>query len=220
MNNYSDDLIKSIGNGEVTKLAKEYVVESADSFIQELLKNEITKHVPVFKTIVGVSRGALAIRDHIYMKKIMMFLFQTDKVSAEVKAKFIAKLKSNPNEVSKAGEVIWEILDSISSSKKVPMVGKVFEAYMANEINLSELIYLCEMIDKAYLHDLVSIEHDTIKNRDNLINIGYFEPIDYKKVIDDDFALTSRGMSGTPIKMQRTNLTHEGGLLYAILRKY
>jgi hypothetical protein len=141
-------------------------------------------------------------------------------VSEEAKTKFRAKLETDPEEVKKTGEAVWEILDSISNSEKAPMIGKVYEAYMTEEINGDQVLYLAEMIDKAYLFDLKSIEQNRVMNRINLINIGFYEPVNYKKVIDDDLVATTRGMTPATVNMQNTPHTKEGKLLQHILRDY
>lgn len=217
MDDYSVELIKSVASDETSRFFEEYAISGLDGFINQIINNNVTDNVPIIKTIVGLSKGVISIRDRNYLKKIFKFLFQTNKVSEETKTKFKDKLKSKPKEVNKAGEAVWEILDSISSSEKAPMIGKVFEAYMNDDITVDQLIYLSEMIDKAYLYDLMSIEQGKIQNRINLINVGVYEPVNYKQVIDDDYAITSKGLTPNSHHMQNTPLTTEGRLLVSIL---
>lgn len=220
MDNYSNDLIKSVANDGLNKFLEDYVASGVDGLISHIANNEITDTIPIIKTIFGVSKGIVSIRDHIYIKKIFEFLFQTNRVSDEAKVKFANKLKDNPDEVNRAGEAVWEILDSISSSEKSPMIGKVFESYMNDEITIEQLIYLSEMIAKSYLYDLQNIIDGGIINRNNLINIGVYEPVNYKKMIDDDVVLTGRGLTPDSYHMQNTPLTKEGLLLFDILKRY
>ena len=241
MEDFSKDLVKSVGSSELSSIAKEYGEKSLDALVSHVVDNPAIKEIPILRTIVGVSQGVLAFRDRTYIKKIMRFLFQVDESSEEVKTKFKEKMRHNPKEVHKAGETVWEILEKVSSNEKAIMIGKVFQAYMAEEITLNQLIYLCEIIERTYLQDLISVEKSEVHNDVNLENVGIKKPIrveDINKAVEIAVnqaveeatsragvvkeVFTAEPASGKKVvaQVEQSGFTDEGYELMRILRSY
>lgn len=220
MSRYSDSLMRSVVASELGSLAEEYAELGVDS----LVDNELIKILPVAKTIAGVARIGFDIRDRNYIKKILKFLFQVNNVSEEVKEKFKKELDSQPSEILRAGETVWEILDSINSSEKAVYIGKIFQSYMNGEISVDRLTHLCEIVDRVYLGDLLTLKEgavSTSNNRDNLISVGIYEPVDIMAVVDEFAGERRQGLTpGNPQRWQNTPLTESGGELVRILKNY
>jgi hypothetical protein len=234
MDDFSGDLVKSVESSGLSDIAKDYGEKGLDNLISAITDNDAVKEIPIIKSIIGLYKGAIALRDRNYVKKIFQFLFQVDKSSPEAKKKFREKIQSSPEEVQKAGETVW---DRVTSGEKAAMIGKVFEAYMSEEINLDQLIYLCEIIEKTYLQDLISLEKSEIHNDINLENVGIKKPLrveDINKLLEEalqkaaenesrNLTLVSRGISPTAPKfpkLEQPGLTDEGYSLMRILRSY
>lgn len=237
MDEFSKDLIKSVGSSDFTDLAKEYGELGVDTFISQITDNPLIKEVPILKTIIGVSQGVVALRDKSYLKKIFKFLFQIDKCSKETKDKFEQKMFLHSDEVNKAGEAVWEILEQLSSGEKATMIGKVFQDYMNDNINKDELIYMSEIVEKAHILDLQNIERGLPANDVNLENLGIKKPVrteditnliqkslEEKQERDDQASrASSHGITVSPYKispMPESQLTDAGYNLVRILTSY
>lgn len=149
-----------------------------DSATESLVNNEAISEIPVLKSVVGAAKGALAFRDRRYVSKLLRMLSETSRASEEDRQKFREKLDRNPKEVKRAGTVILDIVDKITSDEKATMVGKVIRAYMhEDELTIEQLILLCEVIERTYVQDLISLEKSEIHNDVHLESVGIKKPI-------------------------------------------
>jgi len=233
MDEMSDELLKSVSSPALKNLAEDYAEMGIDTF----LDNPALKELPIVKSVIGSAKGIIAYRDRRYLKKVFNFLFQVDKSSEEDKTKFKQKMALDPEEVNKAGETVWEILDSISVNGKATMIGKIFQAYMAQKIDINQLTYLCEIIERAHIQDLISLERSEIQNDINLENIGIKKPLRtedvntliekaFKEAKESEARAARAGKLGMSLPVFKTptlpdpNLTEAGYSLINILRSY
>jgi hypothetical protein len=109
------------------------------------------------------------------------------------------------------------------------MIGKVFEAYMNEEIDVGEVIHLSEMVDKAYLVDLQNLEQSKDPNYYNLVNVGIMKAVPAEEIMkrlneanNRELELTMKGMSAPalPQLTQHAGFTNVGAQLVRILRTY
>lgn len=233
----SDSLMSSIVNDYSSSALMEMGESLLDGAAASLVDSDVLTKIPVLGTLIGFTKGVLTFRDRRYANKILGFLAETAKASKEDKQKYRKKLKEDPDEYTKAGEVILDIIDKITSTDKAVMIGKVFRVYMREDgITTAQLIYLCEIIERAYLQDLEKLRHGVMYNNANLESIGIKKPLNEDAVNEliqkamkqadenreREFSSVRRGMSA-PIPvypaMNELGLTPEGFELIRILRE-
>ncbi len=173
-----ESLMHSIVNDQTSDVLLEMSESVLDAATEGLLQNDTLSEIPVLKTVIGVARGALAFRDRRYISKLLRMLAEAAKVSDEDRKQFQEKLDNNPKEAKRAGIVILDIVDKITTNEKAAMVGKLMRAYMHEpELTLEQLINLCEIVERAYLQDLISLEKSETHNDVHLENVGIKKPM-------------------------------------------
>lgn len=201
-----------------------------DDISADLLHNEALSKVPVVGIAVGLAKGALGVRDRLYVRRLLSFLSETSKASDRERQQYAQKIADNPKENKRASEAVLEILDRLTSAEKAKMVGKVFRAYMVKgDMSVSQLQLLCEMIDKAYLQDLLMLQARQHPNYYNLVNVGIMNAVPAEQIMkhvqeanDREFSMVNRGMSppSLPSLTQNAGFTENGKRLADTLRNY
>jgi len=223
-------LLKSVTQDGASQALVDLSELALDDISSDLLHNEALSKVPVVGIAVGLAKGALGVRDRLYIRKLLSFLLETSKASDEERKQYAQKLAENPKEHKRASEAVLEILDRITSAEKAKMVGKIFRAYMVEgTVTTNQLQYLSEIIDKAYLQDLVSIANNQVPNYYNLVNVGVMNTVPAEQIMkhvqeaqDREFSMASRGMSrpALPTITKNAGFTDAGAELARILRSY
>ena len=230
--------------------ANEYTLSTLTDFAESLLddvtdavfESDIATKIPVIGGLVAMGKGMLILRDRRYANKLVYFLTETSKASKADKEKFRQKLNENPKECKKAGEVLMDILDKVTSIEKAIMLGKVVRASMNDpEVTFDHVITLSEMIEKAYLKDLTALskgKKNGIQGWDDthLESVGIKKPMRVEDVNSAIDAAISQLKQETPALQDRSTqngytilykpeivesgFTDMGSLLVRILQEY
>lgn len=132
----------------------EVALDSAEVLIDQYIKNDVVKEIPVLGTALKVVKAAADIRDRMFAAKIGKFLSALDSVPDKQKDNLRAKLKSEPEEVNRVGEVILFTLDRLSDLNKPEIISKIFLAYVDGYLKGSDFRRIVETIDIAFIDDL------------------------------------------------------------------
>jgi len=157
-----ESLSKSLINSVSSDYSSDSLIEFGESIVDDItgacFHSELITKIPIISMLLAFNKGVLNFRDRRYLNKILNFLSETSGASNEDKKKYLIKLDNNPDECKRAAETLLDILDKITSLEKASMVGKVFRAFMhEDEISTDNVVILSEMIEKAYLNDLISL---------------------------------------------------------------
>lgn len=140
----SESLMHSVVNDYSSSALVDLSETVLDAATDSLIKSDALTKIPVLGLLVGLTKGVIVFRDRRYASKILSFLAETAKASQQDKEKYRQKLDKDPDECKKAGEVILDIIDKITSTNKAIMIGKVFRAYMReDEMTTAQLVHLC-----------------------------------------------------------------------------
>jgi hypothetical protein len=201
-----------------------------DDISDSLLHNEALARIPVIGIAVGLARGALDVRNRLYVRRLLCFLSETSKASDAERRHYAQKIAENPHEHRRASEAMLEILDQLTSAEKAKMVGKIFHAYMVEgTMTTDRLQYLAEITDKAYLQDLLSLQHSENPNYYNLVNVGIMNAVPAERIMQHvqestdrnlGFALSGLSPSAPMPLTNRAGYTEQGAELVRILRSY
>ena len=226
-------LMHSVVNEYSTETLMDLGETVVDDIASSVFNSDVLTKLPVVGGLVALGKGVSSYRDRRYVSKILSFLSETSKASDDDKKKYRQKLDADAEECSKAGEVILDLIDKITSTEKAVMIGKVFRAFMhETDLTTNQLVYMCEIIERTYLQDLISLQKSEVHNETNLESVGIRKPMrveDVNKAID---AAISRMLAQMPVvregpintdeepKVVQSGLTDAGYNLQRILRSY
>ncbi|PVV51514.1 hypothetical protein, partial [Chryseobacterium sp. HMWF035] len=174
----NQNLINTIGSDSI-ELIGEYSEIAVDAFIE----SEVIQDIPIFGSIIKISKIGLTIRDYLFIEKLKSFLLTLNKVPEIERKKFIKKHLNNDDKINNVGEKIFNVIDKIDTTQKAKYVGKIFNLYIEQiitEIEFYDLIYTVENF-KIHYTDLfisacINIETED-KNQhiiDHFITCGLF----------------------------------------------
>jgi hypothetical protein len=232
--NVPDSLMRSVVNDYDTDVLYDLSDTVISDSIEVIKSSDLLSHIPITREIIGLVKAGLAYRDRRSISKLLSFLAETSKMSPEDKQRYLNKLDADTKHAQKAGEIILDIIDKVTSTEKAIMVGKVVRAY-GHEADLARglMVRMCEIIDRAYLEDLQTLPSGKGYNESNLESVGIIKPIrheDIEKVVmaaitAAEYASPAikHGLTPPPPKEQkiaRSGFTEEGSNLQRILRDY
>jgi hypothetical protein len=236
--NLPQSLMRSAATDQTASVLIEFSESVLDDATEAALQSDVLTKIPVLGGIVALTKGVLGFRERRYISKLANFLAETGKASAADKAKYLAKLDANPKECKKAGGVILDLIDKITSTEKAAMIGKIFHAHMReDEITTAHVIMLSEMVEKAYLSDLLALARPDGApgerwNDANLESVGIKKPMRVEDVNKAVSAAMSRMLKQMPMVHEapiddsdelvvlESGFTDQGALLQRILREY
>lgn len=230
-NSLMHSIVNSYSSDDLIQMSETMLDSTGDS----LLKSDMLTKIPVLGILAAFAKGVLTFRDLRYVSKLLSFLSETSKASDVDRSQYQKKLDNNPKESQKAGSTILDIVDKFTSTEKAIMAGKVMRAFM-HEVSMGfdQIVYLCEIIDRAHLDDLISLEKNDIHNDSNLEAVGIKKPMRVEDINIAIKAAMDSALSKIPILKEgqeyptgirnptvtESGLTEEGANLQRILRNY
>jgi|SRR5690554_3230387 len=170
-------LEKSFKLSNLADLSVNYSELALDSF----LKDGTLKEIPFIGTIFSIVKIGLNIRDIIYLKKILRFLFNFSDTPECERNELIEKFDRDAKSSSKFGEYLMILIDNMDNFEKTDLVAKCFKAYLQNKITYTDLLRLNHGISQLLLV--------------NINELTYFYTSDSYYVINES-ALQNLGNSG------------------------
>ena len=148
--NIESSLVTTIVNSQIKDIGIDILEISLDSVLDE----GVLKEIPIIGSLAKLYSVGSTIQGKIFEKKILKFLYETDKISDEKKAKFQAEIEQNPNYRNQIGEKLLIIIDKIDDNDKSTIIGKLFRKYIEEEIDLDVFQRLASTIVNSFLPDL------------------------------------------------------------------
>ncbi|MTJ10619.1 hypothetical protein [Anabaena sp. UHCC 0204] len=137
-------LMEVIQNSEVVDRLKDF----AEIGIDELLDDGIIKDIPIISSVYSMIKLNSTVREITFLKKIISFYAEIGYVDHKFKDKFMLKYQSDPQYRKQVGEYIINALDRFDQINKAEAFGKIFAAYIRNEIKYNELTQYSYALDK------------------------------------------------------------------------
>jgi len=132
---------------------------------------------------VGIVKTGAAVRDAMFIRKLLAFLANIDKTTSEQRREMMESLE-DPNTQENVGEKLINLLDRFDTSMKAGLMGRAYSAYVARQITRDEfwrvsfVIERLPMTDIAALSSWRSVELDHVEHvRKHLylsVGIGWF----------------------------------------------
>lgn len=124
-------LTKSVIKENVSAVAQDFAEIALDAALDEGLLKEI----PVVSLLIrafGIGRG---IRDRLFLKKVMLFLSEAGRISAEDRETFSKRLSDEPRLAENCGESAFLLLDKIAQMSKARFMGYAFRRFVQGTID-------------------------------------------------------------------------------------
>jgi hypothetical protein len=89
------------------------------------MKDGLARDVPLVNTLVTAIRISAAVRDRIFMKKLLDFLGPLANTPVAERLAMVKKLEADPAFGRRVGEHLMELIDRIESHRKPRMLARI-----------------------------------------------------------------------------------------------
>ncbi|MFN4275483.1 MAG: hypothetical protein ACK4FJ_04225 [Ferrovibrio sp.] len=144
-----DSVVKSSG----FDAAKDYMEIGIDAFMND----GFLKEIPIVGTIASMYKSSIAIRDFLFLKKVILFLKNISDTPEESRKKFCDEIEKSEGTKSKAGANLCLLLDRLDDLEKPKIIGKIYKAKLEDRISYLELRRFCMIVERSFLPDLISL---------------------------------------------------------------
>ena len=174
-----EDSIEEASLSTITDTFIDIDIDEWQTIIGDLSNNEIVKNVPVLKWLVALYKTSKTISTVFLIKKIALFLYQLKDIPGEERQRFLHKM--NNTERRKFLENLMLILDKHDNFTKSEILGKLFEAFIREELTqaeFSQLNYATNLINVDSINQLTNFYlHGVDLPVELLYNFGFLQLI-------------------------------------------
>ena len=162
--NVETDIVQSIAK-TIVDYNLDTAIDFAEIGIDSFLDESLFKDLPLIKTIYGIAKTGVAIREKHLLKKMLVFINQLNNngISDENYQKYKEKLKSNDKFVFKEIEHVLIIIDRYIEVKKSIILANLYFNYIDKKINWEQFQELSIIVDNIFLSDLNELENIYLK---------------------------------------------------------
>ena len=150
-------------NEIVPKFNDSLVIDSSDIVcdylelgIDSILENNGLKEIPIIKTFISIGKITNNIRERNLMKNLAIFLneLNSGSIDKEKLNKHKEKLKQDRKKAEKELGRVLIILEQTIDNIKSSILGKLYKAYINQEIDWNLFIEYTEITNRLYVNDL------------------------------------------------------------------
>ena len=148
-NELAISLPESIGT-ELTTIQGNLMEIGVDS----LLNDGVLKDIPIVSSVLGIVKTGVAVKDHLYVKKLLRFLNAFQKLDETKRLNFVSNELSNESDKERFGEVMLNLIDKSDDSRKFPLYANAFKLHFNDECTYEDSLRMCTMIERTFYSDL------------------------------------------------------------------
>ena len=138
----------------LSSASNDLLIEGAEELGKRLLEHcDVLKDVPVVGTAVKVASLVRAIPDALFLNKVKRFALELESVSAQDRAKFAERMRTDPATCRRAGESVLLLLDRLDDLDKATLLGRLFAGYMRGRLNFEAFRRLAGCVDGGLVDD-------------------------------------------------------------------
>lgn len=207
---------------------KSITIEIVEELLDNQISNEIIKQTPILK-IIDVARSIYtSYSDRIFLKKALHVLLELENVDWKQRTEFVQELNSKD---CTGAEKILMAIDKIETIEKCKVFGRLCKLKAINYIDTDDFLRLTNIIQSAYLKDLVSLKYltpnlpldDSEENFSSLIALGLVsQSLSEQEPIKRSFPFQYEGIGnefeGGEVKVNYS-LSDSGRLVYFVFDK-
>ena len=150
MSSLGTNLIQVIKDKEFQAVTKDLTEVVIDSNIAEGL----LKDVPLLSTIIGTFNTVTNIKDKLFLKKILTFLYELKSISENKIEEQINKIEEDLKYRTKVGEKLLFIIDKCEDTDKASLTGLLFKSFLEKKIDYDQFITGTNIIEKTDVEEL------------------------------------------------------------------
>ena len=184
----------SLISEELKNISEDIIEDTLDTFNYGTLKD-----IPIVNYVVDSIGVISSIRDKIFFKKLIYFLYNCKDIDFEKRVKFMEKnFKDDGKEF---GEKIILIIDRLNDINKSVLMANLFRALIYEDIQQEQFFRLCNVISNCYIEDLIYLKekrNNSISGiraislfNQGLVGITNFSGVNYED--DTQYEITSLG---------------------------
>ena len=119
-------------------------IDYAELTVDHLLENEMLKEIPLIKSIVGIAKTGLLIKEKYFAKKVLSFLkkFNDNEIEEQALIQFRDRFEADSDYRSKVIEELLVRIERINDISKSIILGNLFSSYIESKINWEEFCQL------------------------------------------------------------------------------
>lgn len=122
-----------------------------------VLKDENLKDIPIVGYLFKASNLIISIRDRLFLQKILNFLKELNSIDIKTRKQFIKKIESDLKFKNKLTSNLLLLIERQENIDKASILGKVFRAYINEEVDYRMFIRLSSVIDNSFIEDLLHL---------------------------------------------------------------
>ncbi len=151
MTEENNKIEKAVENGlkeRAFDLATDYAELGLDTFMD----NDAIKEIPIVKSVIGLVKGGIAVREIFLAKKLLTFLkeYHSGKLKLEKKEAFLQKFQDDKRYRESIVEQIMILNDRFISIEKSKVLANLFLAHLNDKFDLEGFCQLSECLDDLH----------------------------------------------------------------------
>ncbi len=204
------DIEKTL-NSDLMNISKDVLEVGIDS----ILEDGLLKDIPGLNILSSLAKVGLNIKDRLFIKKLLHFLYETQSIPLKERRKTIQAINDSDDFQTKVGEKLIFIIDKADEAIKAKILGQLFSLVLEEKLGYQMFLRCAESINKIFTTDLnwfldkSHFEFNDRIERESLFNAGIL------KIVSADGA-TTMGSSSFELKY---DISEVGLCLYKYLGK-
>ena len=127
----------------------------AEVLIDGALTDGILKDLPLIRLLVGLVKTSVNVKDKLFIKKLITFLTQLNEIPADKRKELMDAIDNSQKYRTKVGEKLLYIIDKCYDNEKAEILGKLFNAYLAEKINYDDFLRAATCVENVFIPDLL-----------------------------------------------------------------
>ncbi len=131
-------------------------IDIAEIGLDEIIVNGVLQEIPIVKTLYGVGRFFLSVRDLNFLKQTLHFFshLHDGSIDSEKFAKYKKSLEEDSKKAEKELSRVIVLLDRTIDDEKSFILASFYRAYIKNAITWEKFCELSEALDRLFIVDI------------------------------------------------------------------
>lgn len=134
------------------------LTDLAEAGLDQLFDDGVLRDIPILGTLARLRKTVGAIRDFIFVRKVVRFLIRLGRVPDSEREAFVAQLGTKL-ERRRLGETLVLLLDRLDDMDKPEMLARLFAAHVKGRYDLATFRRLSTALERLPLPMLPSLRH-------------------------------------------------------------
>lgn len=158
---------------EVEKEAMDVLEGLGEVALDSFLADGPVRDIPVLGTVLKFFRGAKALRDLIFVRKLTEFVRNAPNVDPKKKEKFRQTLLTDHEFARRTATHLTVVLERFDEMEKAALLARIFGAYIEGAIDQQQMRRLAAILDRTLLADLMALK-DFVRDQKPLSHENYY----------------------------------------------